>query len=130
MQPCGRCFGSGKITCPSCGGRRQLSRLDLDNQVELFNCVVCNAQGKVRCDFCRGTGRIPSGPLPPPPPQLPPLRLRRSTTDRWLGGVCGGLGAASGIKAWIWRLLFALLLVFGGTGLLLYLLLWIFVPAD
>ena len=28
-------------------------------------------------------------------------RLRRSRTDRWLGGVCGGLGRASGMEAWI-----------------------------
>ena len=57
-------------------------------------------------------------------------RLRRSRTDKWLGGVCAGLGAVTGVEAWIWRLGFALLLLFGGTGLLVYLLLWIFVPLE
>lgn len=56
--------------------------------------------------------------------------LRRSRGDRWLAGVCGGLGRISGVAAWFWRLLFALLLLCGGTGLLIYLLMWVFVPLD
>ncbi len=57
-------------------------------------------------------------------------RLRRSSTDSWLGGVCGGLARTTGIESWIWRLAFALFALFGGSGLLAYLLLWIFMPAD
>ena len=56
--------------------------------------------------------------------------LRRSRTDRWLGGVCGGLAPATGLPSWLVRLVFVLLLVCGGTGLAVYLLLWIFVPQD
>jgi phage shock protein C len=54
--------------------------------------------------------------------------LRRSRDDRWLGGVCGGIAKATGMEAWVWRLMFCLLTMLGGTGLVLYLLLWIFVP--
>jgi phage shock protein PspC (stress-responsive transcriptional regulator) len=54
--------------------------------------------------------------------------LRRSRTDRWIAGVCGGIASATGVESWVWRLLFSVLLLCGGTGLLLYLLLWIFVP--
>jgi phage shock protein PspC (stress-responsive transcriptional regulator) len=57
-------------------------------------------------------------------------RLRRSRSDKWLGGVCAGIGQVSGIDAWIWRLMFVLLFMFGGTGLVAYLLLWIFVPLE
>jgi len=57
-------------------------------------------------------------------------RLRRSRSDKWLGGVCAGLGGVSGIDTWIWRALFAVLFLFGGTGLVVYLLLWIFVPLE
>ena len=57
-------------------------------------------------------------------------KLRRSGSDKWLGGVCGGIGRATGIESWVWRLLFALLFMFGGTGLIAYLLLWIFVPLE
>ena len=57
-------------------------------------------------------------------------RLRRSRDDRWLGGVCGGLARLTGMESWIWRLAFALLFLFWGAGLLLYILLWIFVPDE
>ncbi len=56
--------------------------------------------------------------------------LRRSRTDSWLGGVCGGLAPATGLPAWLCRLIFALLVVCGGTGVLLYVLLWILVPNE
>lgn len=56
--------------------------------------------------------------------------LRRSRGDRWLAGVCGGLATATGIESWAWRLLFAVLVLFAGTGLLVYLLMWIFVPSE
>jgi phage shock protein PspC (stress-responsive transcriptional regulator) len=57
-------------------------------------------------------------------------RFRRSSSDRWIGGVCGGLAVATGVESWVWRLVLTVLLLFGGTGLILYLLLWIFVPAE
>lgn len=56
--------------------------------------------------------------------------LRRSRDNRWLGGVCGGLGQITGFAAWAWRALFALLVLCAGTGVLVYLLLWILVPED
>jgi phage shock protein PspC (stress-responsive transcriptional regulator) len=57
-------------------------------------------------------------------------KLRRSRTDRWLGGVCGGLGVVSGIDSWIWRLAFVLFTLAYGAGALIYLALWIFVPEE
>jgi phage shock protein C len=46
-----------------------------------------------------------------------------------IGGVCGGLGAFFGIKAFWFRLLFIVLLLPGGLpGLIPYLLLWIIIP--
>jgi phage shock protein C len=56
--------------------------------------------------------------------------FRRSRTDRWFGGVCGGLGRSTGMEAWIWRLIFTALFVCAGAGLLLYVLLWLFVPSE
>ena len=68
-------------------------------------------------------------------PQEDPLAtavntFRRSRTDRWFGGVCGGIARSTGVEAWIWRLLFTVLFICAGMGLLLYLLLWIFVPSE
>lgn len=56
--------------------------------------------------------------------------LRRSRDDRWLGGVCGGIASVTGVQSWIWRLVFVLLALFAGTGVLFYLLMWVLVPAD
>ncbi|QDL39706.1 PspC domain-containing protein [Rhodoferax sediminis] len=56
--------------------------------------------------------------------------LRRSRSERWIAGVCGGIAQATGTDAWVWRLLFALLFFCGGAGLGIYLLMWIFVPAE
>jgi phage shock protein PspC (stress-responsive transcriptional regulator) len=55
--------------------------------------------------------------------------LRRSRDNRWVGGVCGGLGEFFGIGAGWFRLAFVIALIPGGLpGLLLYLILWIAVP--
>jgi phage shock protein C len=56
--------------------------------------------------------------------------LAKSSSDKWIGGVCGGLGESSPIPSWAWRLLFVILLLCYGTGVLLYILLWIFVPSK
>ena len=56
--------------------------------------------------------------------------LRRSRGDRWLGGVCGGLAQVTGLAAWAWRLIFTLLFLCAGSGALIYLLLWLFVPEQ
>ena len=56
--------------------------------------------------------------------------LRRSASDSWIGGVCGGLAAFTGMDSWLWRLLFSLTLLAGGIGFVVYVLLWILVPLD
>jgi len=56
--------------------------------------------------------------------------LRRSRMDRWLGGVCGGVARATGLDSWVWRLIFTVLFLAFGSGILLYILLWIFVPEE
>jgi phage shock protein PspC (stress-responsive transcriptional regulator) len=67
----------------------------------------------------------------PPPPPGPPVRpqLRRSRTDKILGGVSGGLAEYSGIDALLWRVGFVALALAGGTGIIVYLLLWLLMPA-
>ena len=57
-----------------------------------------------------------------------PHRLTRSETDRMLVGVCGGLGEYFGIDSTIVRIAFVLLGLFGASGIVLYLALWLIVP--
>jgi phage shock protein C len=56
--------------------------------------------------------------------------LRRTRSDRMLGGVCGGIARATGLASWLVRLVFALLAICAGTGVLLYVLMWILVPEE
>ena len=55
--------------------------------------------------------------------------LRRSRSDRVLGGVCGGLGEFFGLKPLWFRIIFVILGILGGVpGLLPYILLWLIIP--
>ena len=56
--------------------------------------------------------------------------LRRSTTDRKVAGVAGGLGRWLDVDPTVLRVLFVVLTVFGGAGLLLYAVAWLVVPQD
>ena len=56
--------------------------------------------------------------------------FRRSRDDRWLGGVCGGIGRSTGIAAWLWRLAFTALALCAGAGVVVYLLMWFFVSLE
>ncbi|MDA2803456.1 PspC domain-containing protein [Nocardiopsis suaedae] len=57
-------------------------------------------------------------------------RLRRSTDQRMLTGVCGGIGQFVGIDANIVRLAFAVFTLLGGSGILLYIIAWIIIPEE
>jgi len=86
-------------------------------------------------EFARAKERLlgsaaPSAGSPAVPVLAAINALRRSRGERWIAGVCGGLARATGADAWVWRLLFALLFLCGGAGLLIYGLLWIFVPVE
>ena len=57
-------------------------------------------------------------------------KLYRSKTNRQLAGVCGGLAEYFNLDATLIRVLFVVLAVLGGSGVVLYLALWIIVPKE
>jgi phage shock protein C len=57
-------------------------------------------------------------------------KLYRSKTNRQLAGVCGGLAEYFNLDATLIRVLFVVLAVLGGSGIVLYLALWIIVPKE
>lgn len=65
-------------------------------------------------------------PAPPPGPR----RLTRSTGDRVLGGVAGGLGRYFDIDPVVFRIVLAASVLIGGIGIFLYLAALLFVPDD
>ena len=59
----------------------------------------------------------------------PEKRLQRSTDDRWIGGVCGGLADYTGVDAGLIRLIVAVATVLGfGSLILAYVVAWILMP--
>src|SRR5512134_2954752 len=57
-------------------------------------------------------------------------RLHRSATDRKIAGVAGGLGRHLNIDPTVLRVLFVVLALFGGAGLVLYVVAWLIVPVE
>ncbi len=57
-------------------------------------------------------------------------KLHCSKTDKIFAGVCGGLANYFDIDATIIRLLFILIVAFGGSGFIIYLLLWLIMPKS
>lgn len=57
-------------------------------------------------------------------------KLYRSNTDKVIGGVSGGLADYLNIDVVIIRIIFVLLALFGGGGVLIYIVLWIAIPAQ
>lgn len=86
MAMCNSCFGAGKRTCPSCLGRKTIWNIGMS---EPMQCLVCDSGGKVRCDFCNGTGVIgdratPTGIIqPPPPPDYPLVGIWNLSGGSW-----------------------------------------------
>jgi phage shock protein C len=83
-------------------------------------------------EFRRAKERLlGSGPAAAQDPVVSAVNsFRRSRSDRVLGGVCGGIARSTGTESWVWRLIFAGLFICAGAGLLLYVLLWLFVPSE
>ena len=66
---------------------------------------------------------------PQPTPHPAPRRLVRSTDDRWLAGVCGGVAEYAGVDANLVRLAVVLGSIFGlGSLLVAYVVAWTLMP--
>jgi phage shock protein PspC (stress-responsive transcriptional regulator) len=76
----------------------------------------------------------PPGPFPPPQPTggafATKYGLVRPIQGRWFAGVCAAVGRATNTDPVLWRVLLAVLTLFGGVGLLVYLVGWLLIPAE
>jgi phage shock protein C len=59
-----------------------------------------------------------------------PKRLYRSNSDKMIAGVCGGLAQYMALDPTVVRLVFLLLALAGGPGLLIYLIMWLITPVE
>lgn len=56
-------------------------------------------------------------------------KLRLSRYDRKFAGVCGGIAEYLNVDSTLVRLVFALLAIAGGCGILIYLVCWVIIPS-
>jgi phage shock protein C len=56
--------------------------------------------------------------------------LYRSSRDKMIGGVAGGIGESWNLDPTLIRILFILMVLVGGGGVLLYIILWIVLPLE
>ena len=103
---------------------------------ELAKLADLHARGVLNDEeFAKAKARVLNGQAaaagPAPGPNVGAVNgIRRSRLDRWLGGVCGGIARATALDSWVWRLIFTVLFLAFGSGILLYILLWIFIPEE
>jgi phage shock protein C len=57
-------------------------------------------------------------------------KLNRSTDDRWLAGVCGGLAKYFNVDPTLVRVIFVVLALIGLGGVIIYLILWVIIPPE
>jgi phage shock protein C len=56
--------------------------------------------------------------------------LQRSTTNKMIAGVCGGLAVYFNLDPVLMRVIFVALALAGGPGVVLYIILWVVMPED
>ena len=109
----------------------------MNDAEELNKLADLHARGVLSDDeFAKAKARLLAGhaayaPGAAPAPNIGAVNgLRRARVDRWIGGVCGGIARSTGLDSWVWRLIFTVLFLAFGSGILVYILLWIFVPEE
>jgi phage shock protein C len=94
-------------------------------------CPTCQKEIADHSNFCYNCGANLSGAAPAPgviPSVHPVKRLMRSSTDKKISGVCGGLAEYFDLDPTLVRILWLVLIFFAGTGILVYFILWIALP--
>ncbi len=93
-------------------------------------CPNCQKEIAIGSKFCYNCGaKQPETPAPGLSPATGgKKRLMRSSTDRKIAGVCGGLADYFDMDSTIIRVLWLIAVLCFGTGLLAYIILWIVLP--
>ncbi len=137
MATCSACEGSKTQGCTKCLGRGYVSRLISSGDIDTKPCWVCGGRREIRCQLCGGTGEVESKPehelavFQPDLSGFKPARLfRRSSTDRIIAGVVGGLADYFLINSTMLRWVFVVVTLFTFVipSIVLYLALWVFLP--
>jgi phage shock protein C len=95
-----------------------------------MTCPSCSKNIAIGSNYCYNCGAKQSETAAPglSPATGAPKRLMRSSTEKKIAGVCAGLADYFDIDPTIIRVLWLLLVICGGTGVLAYVILWIVLP--
>jgi len=87
-------------------------------------CPQCGKEYTQKVNFCCQCGTA----LVTPVASTSPKRLALSRSDRKIAGVCGGFAAYLDLDSTLVRVLWLMLVFFGGWGILGYIVAWIVMP--
>jgi phage shock protein C len=87
-------------------------------------CPQCGKEYAERVNFCCQCGTA----LFTPPASRKPLQ--RSRSDRKIAGVCAGFAEYLELDPTLVRILWVMLVLFGGCGVLGYIVAWIIMPEE
>jgi phage shock protein C len=88
-------------------------------------CPQCGKEYTERVNYCSHCGAALSVTAP-----ANRKKLMRSRTDNKIAGVCGGFAEYLEIDSTLVRILWLMLVVFGGCGVLAYIIAWIVMPQE
>jgi phage shock protein C len=88
-------------------------------------CAQCGKEYTDRVNFCCQCGSAVDRPAP-----TESKKLMRSRTDKKIAGVCGGFAEYLDVDATLVRIVWLMLAIFGGWGVLGYLIAWIVMPEE
>jgi len=93
-------------------------------------CLCCQKEIAPGSKFCCNCGakQPDTAAAGAPPCVAAPKRLMRSSRDKKIGGVCAGLADYFDLDPTLVRVLWLLAIFCAGTGVLVYLILWIALP--
>jgi phage shock protein C len=87
-------------------------------------CPKCGKEYTERVNYCCQCGTSLCGP------PAPPKKLTRSIRDKKIAGVCGGLADYLDMDPTLVRLVWVMLAIFVGWGIIGYLIAWIVLPEQ
>jgi phage shock protein C len=93
-----------------------------------MQCQNCHKDIADGSKFCYNCGAQQSGSVGASAAAPTVKRLMRSSRDKKIGGVCAGLAEYFDLDPTIVRVVWLLAIFFAGSGLLVYLVLWIVLP--
>lgn len=100
--------------------------------METKTCPYCYEEIHAQAIKCKHCGSMLNEELHETSAGLASKRITRSSTEKILGGVCGGFGNYLGVDPTLLRVIWIIVVCFTAIlpGVLTYLLLWLIIPKD